>query len=204
MALRFLACLTACTIGLSVPAAAQGIDLDASVGLNSAAWRAAVSSQWHYHVGSRLTVGTGLRLTRYGGEVASFRNVGTTTTDLPDRLPIDPVICGINVVVSAEARVVGSLTAGANLDLIGVAAGPSRNVGAAAVKPARGSLFQYGNSDRGSLNSEFFGAVALGPRVELRGGMSHYVVGYTATAGASATRYLRFEDTWFLAVRLRR
>jgi hypothetical protein len=189
---------------MALLASAQRIDLDASVGFSGGAWRAAVSSQWRRDIGSRLTLGTGLRLTYYDGEAASYRNQRATTTTLPDRLPIDPAVWGLNVMVSARARVVGSLAAGANIDLVGVAGGPTRQLGAAKLDPARGSLFQYGDNDRGSLNSEFFLAVRVGPRLELRGGMSHYVVGYTATAGTSATRYLRFETVPFLGVRWRR
>ena len=204
MTRRLLACLSWCSLGMALPASAQRIDLDASVGFSGGAWRAAVSSQWRRDIGSRLTLGTGVRLTHYDGEAASYRNQGAMTTALPDRLLIDPAVWGLNVMVSAQARLVGSLAAGANLDLVGVAGGPTRQLGAAAVKPAHGSLFRYGDNDRGSLNSEFFLAVSVGRRLELRGGMSHYVAGYTAAAGTSATRYLRFETVPFLGVRWRR
>lgn len=204
MTRRLLSCLSWCSLGMALPASAQRIDLDASLGFSGGAWRAGVSSQWRRDIGSRLTLGTGLRLTYYDGDAASYRNQGATTITLPDRLAIDPAVGGLNVMVSAQARLVGSLAAGANIDLVGVAGGPTRQLGVAKLKPARGSLLLYGNNDRGSLNSEFFLAVRVGPRLELRGGISHYVVGYTATAGTSATRYLRFDTIPYVGVRWRR
>lgn len=206
MTRRLLACLSWCMLAMARPASSQRIDLDASVGFGGGAWRAGVSSQWRHDIGgSRLTLGTGLRLTYYAGEPANYRNQGATTTTLPDMLLIDPAVWGLNVVVSAQARVAGPLAVGANIDLVGVAGGPTRQLGAATLEPARGSLFQYGDNDRGSLNSEFFLATRVGPRLEVRGGMSHYVVGYAATAGTSATtRYLRFDTVTFLGVRWRR
>jgi len=201
---RLLVLLTWCCIRIPLQASAQLLDLDVSAGFGGGAVRAAASGQWRRDIGSRLTLGTGLRLTHYDGEAASYRNQGATTTALPDRLPIDPAVWGLNVMVSAQARLAGSFAAGANIDLVGVAWGPTRQLGAAALEPAGGSLFRYGDNDRGSLNSEFFLAVRVGPRLELRGGMSHYVVGYTATTGTSATRYLRFDTVPFLGVRWRR
>ena len=204
MARRLLAWLTWCCIGIPLHASAQRLDLDVSAGFGGGAVRAAASGQWRFGVGSRLTVGTGLRLTHYAGESATYRNQGATTTALPDRLTIDPAVWGLNLMVSAQARLAGPIAVGTNLDLVGIAGGPTRQVGAVTVEPARGSLFRYGDNDRGSLNSEFFLAVSVSPRLELRGGMSHYVVGYTANAGASTTRYLRFDTVPFVGVRWRR
>lgn len=200
---RLLACFGWCTIGAALPASAQQVDLDGSLGVSDRTWRVALASQWRLTVGSRLTLGTGLRLTHYNGEPSSYRNQGAVNAALPERLDIDPAVWGLNLIVSAQARVVGSLAAGANIDLIGVAAGPSRQSGTADVKPSRGSLLLYGDNDRGSLNSEFFLAVAVGRRIELRGGLSHYVTGYRASDGTIATRYLRFETVPFLGIRWR-
>ena len=203
MTRRLIACIIWCGFGVTPPASAQGFDLDASMGYSRAAWRAAASSQWRLRLGSRLTLGTGLRLTYYDGEPASYRNQGQTSTALSDQLQIDPAVWGFNVMVSAQARLVGSLAAGANIDLVGVAGGPTRQAGAVALEPARGSLLLYGDRDRGSLNSEFFVALPLGPRLELRGGMSHFVVGYQARDASTATRYLRFDTVPFVGLRWR-
>ena len=140
----------------------------------------------------------------YEGESASFRNQGAISPTLPDQLPIDPAVWGLNVMVSAQARVLGPLAVGANIDLVGVAGGAQRPQGTVTLEPARGSLLLYGDRDRGSLNSEFYVAVPVGQRIEVRGGMSHYVVGYHAQDGATSTRYLRFDTVPFVGVRWRR
>ena len=69
------------------------------------------------------------------------------------------------------------------------------------LEPARGSLFIYGDRDRGSLNSEFFLGLQAGSALTLRGGVSHYVTGYRGMAGGASTRYLRFDTVPFLALR---
>ena len=190
-----------CGLGMAPAASAQRFDLDASVGFGSAAWRAAVGSQWRLSVGSRLTLGAGLRLSFYQGESASFSNQGAISPTLPEQLPIDPAVWGLNVVVSAQARLVGPVAVGANIDLAGVAGGPQRPQGTITLKPALGSLLLFGDQDRGSLNSEFFLAVPVSQRIEIRAGMSHYVVGYDAEDGATSTRYLRGETVPFVGVR---
>ncbi|NOT06956.1 MAG: hypothetical protein HOP28_02000 [Gemmatimonadales bacterium] len=198
-----LAVVSWVTLGGAIPALAQQIDLDASAGAGKGAWRAAASGQWRLAAGSRLTLSTGLRLTYYAGKPASYRNQGSITATLPDRLEIDPAVFGLNVMIGAKLRLVKFLSAGANIDVAGVAAGPARQESGVALRPARGSLLLYGDNDRGSLNSEFFVAAAVGSRLEFRGGMSHYVVGYRATQGAAATRYLRFDTVPFVGVRWR-
>jgi hypothetical protein len=198
---RLMVCLGSCWIGLATPAAAQKVDLDLSAGGSASAWRAAVSSQWRQPIGSHLALGAGLRLTRYGGQVAIQRNQGPVTADLPEEIEVAPEIWGLNIVVSVRGQLTGMVAVGANIDLIGVATGPTQEVGSAAVGPARGSVLQYGDRDRGSLNSEFFLAARVTRNLELRAGMSHYVTGFRASAEGSATRYLRFESVPFLAVR---
>ena len=91
-----------------------------------------------------------------------------------------------------------------NLDLLGVAFGAGRTVDSLEATPATFSYFAYGHADRGSLNSEFYLVGGVSEGVELRGGLSHYVLGYeiVSTAGSEG-RYQRFNDALFLAVRLR-
>jgi len=103
--------------------------------------------------------------------------------------------------VSGELKLIRQLGAGANIDLAGVAAGPSRRSGPALLEPARGSVLLYGDNDRGSLNSEFFLRLSPNRRLRLRGGVSHYVVGYRGSDANTRTRYLRFDTVPFLAVR---
>ena len=184
-------------------ASAQRFELDGSLGYTADAWRAASSGEWRLEVVGGIALGAGLRLTYYGGDERPYRNQGTTAPGLPPNLSVDPAVWGLNLMVSGQARFVGPLGVGANIDVAGLAEGPSRNRGSAVLEPARGSLLLYGNNDRGSLNSEFFVVVAVSGHLQLRGGASHYVVGYHAADGASRTRYLRFDTVPFLAARWR-
>ena len=176
---------------------------DGSLGYTADAWRVAASGEWGLEVFGGVTLGAGLRLTFYGGDPRSYRNQGTTTPGLPATLSVEPAVWGVNLMVSGQARLQGPVGAGANIDLAGLAVGPSRRSGTASLEPARGSLLLYGNNDRGSLNSEFFVVVTVSGHLQLRGDVSHYVVGYGATDGTSRTRYLRFDSVPFLAARWR-
>ncbi len=179
---------------------AQAWHADLSIGASSDAGRAAVALPWHLPVGQRLVLGIGPRVTYYAGAPARYRNRGRTTTALPSRVTVDPSLAGLNLMVLAEVKLVPRVRFGANLDLLGVAAGSSQNDGAVELTPARGSLFLYGNADRGSLNSEFYLGVSPSPGLTIRGGFSHYVTGYRGKAGGATTRYLRFDSVPFLAV----
>ncbi len=195
-------CLVTAFAVLPRLAEAQRFDVDGSVGWSSSAWRLAASAEWHPWPGNRLDLSAGVRLSYYQGDAKSYRNQGPVTSELPDRLLIDPSVWGLNLMVSGRLRLFRRLAFGANIDLAGVAGGPERP-GAVTLKPARGSLLLYGDRDRGSLNSEFFLAVTVSDGLEVRGGASHYVVGYRASDGAADTRYLRFDTVPFLALRIR-
>ncbi len=183
------------------PVQGQRLDLDGSFGYGSDAWRASLSSQWRLSVGSRLALGAGARLTYYAGEAGEYRNQGATAIALPATLEIDPSVWGLNLMVSGQVRLIRRLIAGANIDVAGIAGGPDRSAGGASLEPAPWSLLLYGDDDRGSLNSEFFLGYDLDDRFQLRGGVSHYVVGYRASDGTTDTRYLRFDTVPFLALR---
>jgi len=173
---------------------------DLSGGVGSDAGRLAIAVPWRLTVGQRLVLGVGPRLSYYLGAPASYRNKGRVTPGLPGRIQIDPDLVGLNLMVLAEFKVVRQVGLGANLDLAGVAAGVERSAGSARITPASGSLFLYGDKDRGSLNSEFYLSVAPTPAWTIRGGFSHYITGYTGKAGGVTTRYLRFDSVPFLAV----
>ncbi len=192
------------------PIHAQGLRMswDASIGLNQDAGRFSLSAVRHLGlVPGRWSVGVGVRATAYAGAVTDFRNRGTVSEALPARVPFDPAVYGINAVVATDLRVAGPVHLEFNLDLAGFAAGPAYRTGSLDAKPASGSLFLYGSRDRGSLNSELAVSLALTPRLRLRGGSSHYVLGYSVTdrsSGAPASgpksRYQRFFTVPFLAI----
>ncbi len=191
----------ACLLAAAQPAHGQSSwSADLSGGAGSDAWRVALSLPWRLPVGQRLVLGAGPRLTYYAGSPARYRNRGEVTAGLPSRVTVDPAVLGLNLMVLGELKLVRSVAVGANIDLAGVAIGPSRSVGGAEFAPAHGSLLLYGNADRGSLNSEFYLAVKPAPAWTIRGGFSHYVTGYRGKAGAESARYLRFDSVGFLAL----
>lgn len=182
------------------PLAAQRPALDLSGGLTSQAWRASVAAPWHTRLGP-LTLGAGPRLTRYGGDPARYRTHDTPPAGAATRLLVRPDLWSLNLFVLGEVTLAGPVGVGANLDLAGVAEGPSRRVSGATLSAARWSLFRYGDNDRGSLTSEVYLRLEPGARMGIRAGLSHSVTGYRATQGGA--RYLRFDTVPFLALRWR-
>lgn len=190
---------------------AQGLRMswDASIGLDGDAARFSLAAFRHVGiVPDRWSVGLGLRATAYGGAVADFRNRGTVTGALTDRVSIDPAVYGVNAAVATDLRVAGPVHLEFNLDLAGFAWGPERRTGSVEASPSTGSLFLYESRDRGSLNSELAVSLVLSPRFRLRAGSSHYVLGYTVTdrsSGAAVkSRYQRFFTVPFVAISLGR
>lgn len=199
-----------CLAALGAPLAAQrpSISLDASVGATGAAQRAAVSA-WRpvVHFAGDLRLGLGVRVSAYAGEPTDYTNRGTVQGSLPPSATIDPSVYALNGAVFGELGLSDHVALGANLDLVGVATGPTRTAGTLVQKPQAFSSFRYGSADRGALNSEFFVSLRVASRMRVRGGVSHYVTNYTvtdpATAGAPSSRYQRFETVPFVAVNLR-
>ncbi len=199
-----------CLALLGAPSAAQQpwIALDASVGGTGSAQRAAVSA-WYpvLRLTSRLHVGLAGRVSAYGGDPADYTNRGPVQAGLPASVTVDPAVVALNAAVFGELGLIHRIALGANLDLLGIATGPTRTVGSLVEKPQRFSYFRYGSADHGALNSEFFLSFRATARVRLRAGVSHYVTNYTvvdtAIGAAPESRYQRFETVPFLAVSLR-
>lgn len=179
---------------------AQRPALDLSGGRTADAWRGSAALVWGTRVGP-LRLGGGPRVTRYGGDPARYRTPDTPPAGTTARLEVRPDLWSLNLFLLGEVRLAGPVGAGANLDLAGIAAGPSRRAGGVRLTAARWSLFRYGDNDRGSLNSEFYLWLAPGARLSVRGGVSHYLTGYRAQPGGA--RYLRFDTVPFLALRWR-
>lgn len=194
----------------AIPAAAAaqgtGARWDVSVGVGQDGWRVAVAHSrlrpsWPFRL---LEVGGLLRATAYGGAPAEFTLRGGDGA-LPSQLTLDPNIYALMAGIVAEVPLGWHLRVGMNLDLVGVAAGPSRTAGTLDASPATLSLFRYGNADRGSLNSEFYIASVVSRRFEVRGGLSHYATGYSVEGAAGTSgAYQRFDDAFFVAVRVRK
>jgi hypothetical protein len=186
---------------LPLTLAAQHSTLDLSGGVGGRAGRIAASASAAWQLGP-LTVGAGPRLTAYAGAPARFTHRGGDI-GLPDTVRLDQAVVGLNLMVFGELRLLAPIAVGANLDLIGGAIGPTRSVGGATYRPSHGSLFLYAHKDHGSLNSEFYIRVAPRESWSLRGGLSHYVLGYTGHAPGLTGRYDRFHSVPFVALSLR-
>lgn len=178
---------------------------DLSLGVGGDGWRAAASygRTWPTLSG-RLALGGMLRMTAYGGGERVYTDRGGEGGALPGTLGLAPRLVGVNLGVIAEVSLLRALRIGMNLDLAGLGLGPIREVDTLRARPPLFSRFLYGAADRGTLNSEFYGALALSPRLELRGGLSHYATGYRVEGvGGAVGHYQRFDDAFFLALRLR-
>ena len=180
--------------------------LDGSIGAASEARRVAVTVGYSLLRGSgRWDFGIGARLSAYGGDARMYTNRDDVRGGLTSDLEIDPALFALNASVFGGVRFGRSVSLGANLDLIGLATGPSRAIGSLKAKPESFSYFLYGTRDRGSLNSEYYVGVRLAEDFRLRAGLSHYVTNYIVSdPGSAEARYQRFESVPFVAVEWRK
>src|SRR2546425_2034534 len=164
--MRHFSLAALCAAALAAPLATQlsPISLDASVGGKGGARRAAVSA-WYpvVHLTGRLHLGLGARVSAYGGDPIGYTNRGTVLGSLASSVTIDPAVYALNGAVFGELGLSNSLALGANLDLVGVATGPTRTAGSLAEKPQAFSYFRYGSADHGALNSELFVSLRVPP-----------------------------------------
>lgn len=203
-----LTAFCAATLGTPLGAQLPPISLDASLGANGGAQRAAVSV-WYpvVRLDGRLHLGLGARVSAYAGDPIGYTNRGTVQGSLASSVTIDPAVYALNGAVFGELGLSNLVALGANLDFVGVATGPTRTAGSLAEKPQAFSYFRYGSADHGALNSEFFVSLRVAPRFLVRAGVSHYVTNYmvtdTAAGGAPSSRYQKFQTVPFVAVTLR-
>jgi hypothetical protein len=195
----------ACTCAPAVAAEADRLTFDTSVGAKGQARRVAATVAYSLFRPARwLDLGVGVQFSAHFGGAVDYENRDAVTGTLPSKLPIDPAVYAMNLSLYGEVRLARWALLGANLDVLGAAAGPSRHSEARTAKPQALSYFAYGTSDHGALDSEFYLAARLGESVQLRAGLSHYVTNYVVTApGEPGARYQRFESAPFLAVRWR-
>lgn len=191
---------------LATPLAAQApeTDLDISYGSRDGQRRiAGMASRLWPLFGGVLYVGGGARVTVYDGDPIDFARVDGDAGGPTGNVAFAPKVLGATVQVAVEVELLRGLRVGGNLDLAGYASGGDVDtpIGTAAV--AGPSWFRNGSGDRGSLNSEAYLAVRLSPNLGVRGGLSHYVVGYELTSIEGTSRYQRFFDATFVAVRYR-
>lgn len=191
---------------LATPLAAQSAetDLDISYGTRDGQRRiAGMASRLWPVLGGMVHIGGGARVTVYDGDPITFSRVDGDPGGPTNDVAFAPKVLGATVQATAEVELLRGVRIGGNLDLAGYASGGdvATPVGTASVAGA--SLFRNGSGDRGSLNSEAYLALRLSPNLALRGGVSHYVVGYDLTSIEGTSRYQRFFDVTFVAVRYR-
>ena len=202
-----LALATAPAAPTTLAAQRRVVAWDLSAGFGNGAGRIAAAGWLPFELAQgRVRIAFGVRITGFGGETRSFANRDGVQGLLASTLPVDPSVYAVNGAVAGEVQLEARLGVGANIDLAGVATGPQRAIGSVDLEPARWSVLQVGNGDRGSLNSEFYLSLRVSHRVQARAGASHYVLGYRGTDSASGSRpsarYQRFETVPFVAVRL--
>src|SRR2546428_520410 len=182
--MRHFSLTALCAAVLAAPVAAQlsPISLDASVGAKGGAQRAAVSA-WHplVHLAGRLHLGLGARVSAYGGDPIDYTNRGTVQGRLASSVPIDPAVYALNGAVVGKLDLTNLVALGANLDVIGVATGPTRTAGSLSEKPQAFSYFRYGSGDPRPPNSGLFVSLPGAPRVGGGGGGGHFLSDYTGT-----------------------
>jgi hypothetical protein len=213
--MRRLAVVAAAVVaaaGSAVPLAAQASDpvVDASAFAGQGTRGAAVSGVVRWRLfGGRVAAGLGARVTGYVADPLTLRYRGGIATTNGDTLTItDPRVVAVNLLVSGDVRVVGPVGLGANLDVAGLAFGPERaaRFGTGA-RPRSPNLFKGGASDLGSLHSEFYVSARVLPRLTVRAGASHFVLGYEVVGApgsgsdANEPRYNLFRTAPFVALR---
>ena len=160
-----------------------------------------MSMSWHAQFGlanRRIWLGAGLR--------SSAMLTYTRDFDLSDgggpsqRQIADPRVQTLNLMFTGDVMVTRRFGAGLNLDLIGGSHGGTRIQGAQQFRPAHLNLFKGGESDRGSLNSEFYVRYNVDGRTAIRVGAAHYVLGYEDRQ--TDARYNRFVTAPFVGLRV--
>lgn len=198
---------TAMALMPTIAGAQGGLSADFSFGAGADGNRTAVAAL--HRMGprdGRFWFAIGARATAYAGDPVTFASRSEGADAFDGDVVIEPSVYGLNLMGEAGVHLGGRFGLGFNLDLLGIATGPDRATAAGTTSPSALSLFLYGNNDRGSLNSELFLAVRLSETARLRFGLSHYVMGYESTGNESfdATRFQRFLDAGFVAIRLGR
>lgn len=203
-----LAALAAIAAPATTLAAQAPITVSASLGAGSGALEGALAA-WRpvIRAGDKVVFGIGLRLSGFGGDPTAYTNRDAAVGGPGAAVTIDPLVYALNAAVFGEFAPLEFLAIGANLDLIGLAAGPERTSGTMVATPQRFSYFGYAERDHGALNSEFLVTLRVTPVLRLRAGISHYVTNYIVTdlaaPGVRGSRFQKFVSVPFVGVSLR-
>jgi hypothetical protein len=168
-------------------------------------------------LGGRIQAGLGARLTFASGDVAlTPAGAKNVPAGVIDTLYLSAAAAMLNLSGNLAVRLGGRLEAGLNIDLAGAGFGAERDAryrstasaprSSEKASPSAGNVFLYGSKDRGSLNSEFFGAWQATERLTLRAGLSHQLVEYSAdrTLSSNTKRFRSYTNLVFVGVRMAR
>ncbi|MDP3773468.1 MAG: hypothetical protein Q8Q85_04305 [Gemmatimonadales bacterium] len=195
--------------------AAVRIHLAAGAGSSTTVASAAATRDHALGFFRRARLGYGVRVTVIGGGDQAF---GTADPDIPRSqreavLVRSPLAVAANLEFYSSLRLLGTVAVGFDIDVVGIGAGPKRQAdpasGSVADSSARATgfnLLRGGNADHGTLNSEFFLAVRVTPRMTLRSGLIHAVSEYSTSASRALgnDRFRKFVTVPFVAVTLDR
>lgn len=168
--------------------------LGAAVGICTASLRL----ESGYEFSSRVHIGGGLRYTRV--DKAGGLTLGRSREWSVEKVDLHAA----NIFAAAEYKISPKISLGLNLDVTGFSTGPAQKIRSpsGAVyegRPVSFNAFLTTINDRGTLNSEFYGAYRLYERLALRAGLSHQVTEYKAEL-PGAPRLQRFYNVFFVGL----
>lgn len=128
---------------------------------------------WHLGQKRRIVVGTGLRFTGFLGSDVVFTSappdLAADPLNMDTLLAPTPYIYSLNAMINLGFNITPKLTAGFNIDLVGLSFGPKGTPTfisqgqeqQANVSPTPVNVLLVGDNDLGSLNSHFFAKYSL-------------------------------------------
>jgi hypothetical protein len=128
---------------------------------------------WHFGQKRRIVLGTGLRFTSFFGQDVVFTSappdLAADPLNMDTLLAPTPYIYALNAMLNLGFNITPKLTAGFNIDLVGLSFGPKGTPTfisqgqeqQANVSPTPVNVLLVGDNDLGSLNSHFFAKYSL-------------------------------------------
>jgi hypothetical protein len=157
---------------------------------------ASLSWSWLRPLGHapRFKIGAGARYTyvRKTGPITLGESRAWSASDVS--------IGSANIMVLVEANISKNISAGMNLDVLGLSHGRSTtlrsNAATDSASVRHANIFLVGKNDRGTLNSEFFLTYRFSSGQQVSAGLSHQVIEYEASA--SSEKLQRFYNLGFI------
>lgn len=171
-----IACLTLITLSATAQETKESkpknheitADLDLAAGQSSFALSLDAHYDWFLLKSKKIFVGVGPRFTGFSGTNVSFTSapneLALEEANIDTVLAPSPFIYSANVFLNLGYRFNERLSAGFNIDLVGLSFGPNGtpnfisngNITSVKVNPTPMNILLVGNNDRGTLNSQFY------------------------------------------------